>query len=97
MSEQDNCTVIAYIRPKEGAENRLLSLRAQMMDEFRTTYKGFVSGSLYRVDGSDEWRDVVVFTDRTGIDTSSESAAYKEWASLVDLIKYEILEPISGH
>lgn len=94
MSEQGQCTVIAYIRPKPGAEERLLTLRGPMMDEFHTNHEGFVSASLLRVDGTDEWRDIVVFEDASGLVPSSEGPAYKEWSTLVDLIKYEILAPI---
>lgn len=97
MSETTGCTVIAYLRPKPGADARLLAIREQLMKEFRSEYTGFVSACLSKVEGVDEWRDIVVFADRAAVDASPETPAYAEWSSLVDLLRYEILEHLTQH
>lgn len=95
MPTTDGYTVVAYLRPKPGSAEKLLAIRDRLIDEFRRDLDGFVSATLYRVDGSDEWRDVVVFSDRAAIDNPAQGPAYKEWDSMVDLLEYEILERIA--
>lgn len=98
MSPAAGCTVIAHLRPKPDAEDRLLAIRGQLIEEFRDGFDGFVSATLSRVDGSDEWRDVVVFTDRAAADAAHvETPAYQEWSSLVELVSYETLEHLAHH
>lgn len=99
MQQTGEYTVVARLRPKPHAEQRLLAIRDQFMDEIRKEVPGFVSATLYRVDGTDEWRDVFVFADATaaaGIETA-EIPTYSEWASLVDVVSDEILEHIAHH
>jgi quinol monooxygenase YgiN len=98
LSATGACTVIAHVRPKPDAEEKLLAIREQMIQEFREGFAGFVSATLARVDGSDEWRDIVVFTDRASADAAHvETPAYKQWAAHVDLVSYEILDHITEH
>jgi hypothetical protein len=54
-----------------------------------------VSATLLTVEGGDEWRDIVVVTDRAAAEAGFESEAYNEWSTLVDLTGHDICEQVS--
>ncbi|VVN46089.1 hypothetical protein PS673_05760 [Pseudomonas fluorescens] len=86
--------VVARIKPKEGAKEKLLALRERLVEEFKQTYPQFVSASLYGVEENDEWRDVVVFSEMPPLDPPTNAPVYEEWSALVDGTGFELLEPI---
>jgi quinol monooxygenase YgiN len=98
VSVSGSFAVVARIRPKPDAEERLLTVRDQMVGDFKVGVEGFVSASLYRIAESDEWLDVFVFTDRAAADAAHvNTPGYREWDSLVDLVGYEYAEPLTHH
>ncbi|HWH25095.1 MAG TPA: hypothetical protein VNT53_00410 [Pseudolysinimonas sp.] len=93
MSDQP-VTVIVHLRPKPGAEKRILELRPLMDAEFAGTTT--LSAQLFKVEDSDEWRDIVVVANREAVDKTPQSPYYQEWKSLVDYLKFEIIEPVTS-
>lgn len=94
MSEQFT-VVTAYLRPKPGASERLLALRPELERDFATQLPGFVSATLLAVDGTEDWRDIVVLSNPAGAEAGVASEAYREWSTLVDLTGHDVCERLS--
>lgn len=92
MAAAGQCAEIVRVRPKSGAEPRLLELRDALVDSYRQrASSGFVNATLIRPEDGDTWVDIWVWTDRTSAEASlaDPSPEFVEWAGLVEIVQFE--------
>lgn len=99
MPAAGQCAEIVRIRPKEGAEGRLLEMRDALVKSYRDTSPSFVHATLIRPEDGGTWVDVWFWTDKAGAEEAlanpDRTPLFKEWGALVEMVQFEWAEVLS--
>jgi hypothetical protein len=90
---------IVRVRPKEGAEERLLEIRDEMVQAYIDQFPAFVSARLLRPEEGGTWVDLWYWTSKAGAEDAlartSEVPLFEEWGTLVEMVEFEWAEVVS--
>lgn len=91
-----NCIEVVKIRPKDGARERLMELRPDIMKQLSAAYPKGVEADLWELeDGT--WVDIWRWAERADAEDAQARAedfpAFAEWVTLVEMISLEWGEP----
>jgi hypothetical protein len=100
MPSAGSCAEIVRIRPKEGAETKLLEIRDALVQSFRDIYPGFVGCTLVRPEEGGTWVDLWYWETRAIAEEALAKAGernplFVEWSELVEMVEFEWAEVLS--
>lgn len=86
------CVEVVRVRPKPGAEERLLELRPAILKEINDHYPRGATAQLLKLeDGT--WLDLYSWTAREDAEDAltdpSRFTAFSEWLTLTELVSFE--------
>lgn len=99
MPQAGQCAEIVRVRPKPGAEQRLLELRDELVQSYRDTSPAFVHATLLRPEEGGTWVDVWIWTDKAGAEAAlaRPTAPFQEWGELVEMVQFEWADVLGDH
>jgi Antibiotic biosynthesis monooxygenase len=101
MAVDDLYAEIVRIRPKAGAEPRLLEIRDDLVQSYRDTFPGFVSARLLRPEEGGTWVDLWYWKGKgdaeEALADTSRTPLFEEWGTLVDVEQFEWAEVLTDH
>jgi len=101
MPVEDLYAEIVRIRPKSGAEDRLLEMRDALVQSYRDNFPGFVSCRLLRPEEGGTWVDLWFWTSKADAEAAladtSKTPLFEEWGTLVDMEQFEWAAVLSDH
>jgi hypothetical protein len=95
---EDLYAEIVRVRPKPGAEPRLLEMRDEMVSWYRDKFPGFVSARLLRPEEGGTWVDLWYWKSKGDAEAAladTSNALFQEWGTLVDMVQFEWAEVLT--
>ena len=100
MAVDDVYAEIVRIRPKPGAEPRLLEIRDGLVQFYRDKFPGFVGCRLLRPEEGGTWVDLWYWKTKAAAEEAladTSNALFAEWGTLVDVEQFEWAEVLTDH
>jgi quinol monooxygenase YgiN len=101
MPAAGQCAEIVRVRPKPGAEARLLEIRDDLVQSYRDQAGGFIEATLLRPEEGGTWVDLWFWTDKASAEAALADAEsyplFGEWGSLVEIEQFEWAEVATDH
>jgi antibiotic biosynthesis monooxygenase len=95
------CAEIVRVRPKEGAVERLLEIRDEMVQSYRDNFPAFVSCRLLSPADSEEWVDLWFWKTQEDAEhalaNTQLTPLFEEWGTLVEMVRFEWAEVLTDH
>jgi hypothetical protein len=92
---------IVRVRPNEGAEERLLEMRDEMVQAYIDNFPAFISARLLQPEEGGTWVDLWFWTSKEGAEDAlartDEVPLFQEWGTLVEMVQFEWAGILSDH